>query len=164
MRVPSRSHVDTEWRMKKLFAISLALLPLLVSADPDPSVMAIKRDSDLKWVENPAAPGLKFALLYGSPPTPGPYAIRVRFAPGVMTPPHFHPEERQIIVLKGTWWVGAGAKWDRENMSPVPAGGFVVHHANQIHYDGAKDEEVIVQITGTGTNGTTLVNELGNPK
>jgi quercetin dioxygenase-like cupin family protein len=150
--------------MKAFIASALALAPLFALADPDPSVMAIKREADIKWVENPAAPGLKFALLSGNPPAPGPYVIRVRFAPGAMSPPHLHPEERQIVVLKGTWWVGAGPKWDRENLSPVPAGGFVVHHANQIHYDGARDEEVIVQISGNGTNATTLVNEAGNPK
>jgi len=150
--------------MKVLIASALALAPLLALADPDPAVMAIKREAEIKWVENPAAPGLKFAVLYGNPPAPGPYVIRVRFAPGVLSPPHFHPEERQIVVLKGTWWVGAGPKWDRENLSPVPAGGFVVHRANQIHYDGARDEEVIVQISGNGTNATTLVNEAGNPK
>ena len=22
-----------------------------------------------------------------------------------MSPPHYHPEERQIVVLKSTWWV-----------------------------------------------------------
>jgi len=40
----------------------------------------------------------------------------------------------------------------------------VIHYANQIHYDGAKDEEVIVQISGVGTNTTTLVDETGKPK
>ena len=81
-----------------------------------------------------------------------------------MSPPHLHPEERQIVVLKGTWWVGSGPKWDREATTPLPAGSFVVHHPNQIHYDGAKDEEVIVQISGVGTNATTLVDESGKPK
>src|SRR5438874_10023122 len=42
------------------------------------------------------------------------------------------------------------SKWDKEATTPLPAGSFVVHHANQIHYDGAKDEEVIVQIMGIG--------------
>jgi hypothetical protein len=59
-------------------------------------------------------------------------------------------------------WFGGevGPQFD----DPRPAGSFVIHHANQIHYDGAKDEEVIVQITGVGTNATTLVDESGKPK
>lgn len=150
--------------MKKLVLLALATTSLLAGADPDPAAMALTRESDIRWVENPIVPGLRSAILYGSPPKPGLYIMRVRFPPGTMSPPHFHPEERQIVVLKGTWWVGSGAKWDRDATTPMPAGSFVVHHANQIHYDGAKDEEVIVQISGIGTNATTLVDETGKPK
>jgi quercetin dioxygenase-like cupin family protein len=148
--------------MKRLLVVALIGIPFFVAADP--AVMSLKREADIRWIENPAAPGLKVALLYGNPPNPGPYVIRVHFAPGTFSPPHFHPEERQIVVLKGTWWVGSGPKWDRDATTPLPAGSFVVHHPNQIHYDGAKDEEVVVQISGVGTNGTTLVDESGKPQ
>ena len=150
--------------MKKFVFLTLATSALVAGADPDPAVMTLTRESDIRWVENPAVPGLTSAVLYGSPPKPGAYIIRVRFPPGTMSPPHFHPEERQIVVLKGTWWVGSGPKWDRDATTPMPAGSFVVHRADQIHYDGAKDEEVIVQISGNGTNSTTLVDETGKPK
>jgi quercetin dioxygenase-like cupin family protein len=150
--------------MKRLLVVALIGIPFFVAADPDPAVMSLKREADIQWIENPAAPGLKIALLYGNPPNPGPYVIRARFAPGTFSPPHFHPEERQIVVLEGTWWVGSGPKWDRDATTPLPAGSFVVHHPNQIHYDGAKDEEVVVQISGVGTNGITLVDESGKPK
>jgi len=46
----------------------------------------------------------------------------------------------------------------------VPAGSFVVHHANQIHYDGAKHEEVLLQIIGVGPSATIRVDESGQPK
>ena len=150
--------------MKRFLFLALAATPLFAAADPDPSVMSLTREPDVRWVESPAAPGLKFAVLYGNPPKPGPYVIRVRFAPGTMSPPHFHPEERQIVVLKGTWWVGSGSKWDRGATTPLPAGSFAVHYPNQIHYDGAKDEEVVVQISGVGTNASTLVDESGKPR
>ena len=150
--------------MKRFLFLALATVSIVASADPDPKVMTITREQDIKWVENPANPGMKVAVLYGNPPQPGPYIIRVRFPPGTMSMPHFHAEARQITVLKGTWWVGAGPKWDRNATTPMPVGSFVVHHANQIHYDGAKDEEVIVQISGIGTNGATPVDETGKPK
>ena len=148
--------------MKAILALALAATPLLVLADPEPSVMTLIREADIKWVENPTVPGLRSAVLYGSPPKPGPYVIRVRFPPGTFSPPHFHPEERQIVVLKGTWWVGAGPKWDRNSTTPLPPGSLVIHYANQIHYDGAKDEEVIVELIGMGPSQTTRVRpELG---
>jgi len=150
--------------LRSAFAVLLAVTLPASAADPDPATMAIKRDADIVWVQNPIAPGLKTAVIHGDPTGPGVYIIRVRFAPGTMSPPHFHPEARYIVVLKGTWWVGAGPKWDREATTPVPAGSFVLHHPNKIHYDGAKDEEVMLQITGIGPSATKLVDEDGHPK
>jgi hypothetical protein len=55
-----------------------------------------------------------------------------------MSRPHFHPNDRFITVLKGTWWVGTGAKFDPDNTVPMPAGTFVTHFGKQVHYDGAR--------------------------
>jgi quercetin dioxygenase-like cupin family protein len=147
--------------IKFLLGMLAMLAASICSADPDLSAMAIVRDADIKWTESPRAPGLSTAVVYGDPALSGLYIIRVRFAPGTMSRPHFHPEERYIAVLKGTWWVGAGPKWDRNATTPVSAGSFVVHHPNKIHYDGAKDEEVTLQITGIGPSATKLVDESG---
>jgi len=35
-------------------------------------------------------------------------------------------------------------------LQPVPAGSFVTHYGNEIHYDGAKDEDTVLQIVGIG--------------
>jgi hypothetical protein len=40
----------------------------------------------------------------------------------------------------------------------LPTGGFAIHAPGKVHYDGAKDEEVIVQISGIGPSGTNVVN------
>ena len=133
-------------------------------AGPPTQVMNIVREADIKF--QPARyPGIQSAVISGSLTAPGqPYVQRNKFSPGTFSPPHFHPETRYIVVLKGTWWVGSGPKWDKENTTPVPAGSFVVHHANQIHYDGAKDEEVVLQIMGIGPSATIPVDESGQPK
>ena len=134
-------------------------------ADPPKEVMNIVRWDDVKFVPSPIVPGAANAVISGDPRVPEkPYVVRNRFSPGTFSPPHFHPETRYIVVLKGTWWVGSGPKWDKENTTPVPAGSFVVHHANQIHYDGAKDEEVVLQIMGIGPSATIPVDESGQPK
>lgn len=139
-------------------------LPGVALAEPSADVMQIVRDADVKWTTGQFGTGLQSAVLSGNPSQQGPYVMRVKFAPGSMSPPHFHPETRYILVLKGTWWVGAGPKWDRDATTPVPAGSLVVHHPNKIHYDGAKDEEVVLQIIGVGPSGTTPVDESGQPK
>jgi long-subunit fatty acid transport protein len=53
-------------------------------------------------------------------------------------------------VISGTWWVGTGTKYDTDSTEPIPAGSFVVHTGKQVHYDGAKDGEVVLQILGMG--------------
>ena len=40
-------------------------------------------------------------------------------------------------------------------MKPVTEGSYVVHYGGQIHYDGAKKEEVILQIVGMGPASST---------
>ncbi len=155
--------------MKRWLALALPAAALLVSlplaADPPLGVMRIVRAEDVHWQPDPAAPGLESAVIEGDPRVAGkPYVVRVRFAPGTFSPPHFHPETRYVVVLKGTWWVGAGPKWDRSATTPLPPGSFVVHHGGHVHYDGAKDEEVIVQIAGIGPTGLVRVDENGRPK
>src|SRR5262245_18810385 len=135
-----------------------------VVADPPAEVMNIVREGEIKWTPSQVAPGVQTAVVSGNPAQPGPYVVRVKFAPGTMSPPHFHPEARYIVVLKGTWWVGSGPRWDREATTPVPAGSFVLHHPNQIHYDGAKNEEVMLQIIGIGPSATIRVDESGQPQ
>ena len=50
-------------------------------------------------------------------------------------------------------------------MTPIKPGGFMFHPAGYHHYDGARDEEVIVQIIGMGPVQTTQteVDEKGQP-
>jgi hypothetical protein len=50
--------------------------------------------------------------------------------------PHFHPYDRFIFVLNGTWWVGSGTAWDKDSSVPMKAGTFVTHFANGVHWDG----------------------------
>ena len=57
------------------------------------------------------------------------------------------------MVLKGTWWVGTGAT------APMPAGTFVTHFGRQVHFDGAKDEEVTMLVAGEGPATSTPVGQ-----
>lgn len=101
--------------------------------------------------------GIKEAFIYGDPSKPGLYIIRLKFPPGVMSSPHSHPENRIGTVIKGTWWTGTGAKFDPASTTPIPVGGIMVHPAGGIHYDGARNEETIVQMMGVGPSGKKTV-------
>jgi hypothetical protein len=55
-----------------------------------------------------------------------------------------------ITVLKGTWWVGTGDKFDPDSTVPLPAGSYATHFGKEVHYDGAKDAEVWLLMAGEG--------------
>lgn len=110
---------------------------------------------DVQFRGNPA--GIQQAVLYGDPSKPGIYVIRVKFPPGVMSRPHTHNEDRMIVVVKGPWFTGTTKDFDPGNTVPVPTSGFMIHPKGAVHFDGAKDQEVIVQITGMGPVTTTNV-------
>ena len=55
--------------------------------------------------------------------------------------------------------MGTGEKFDPASTVPVPAGSYVIHYANKIHYDGAKDEECILEIVGMGPATSTAAEE-----
>ena len=112
---------------------------------------------EVVWKDMPGYAGVKFAVLEGDPSKAGIYVIRVKFPPGLMTRPHFHPEDRHAIVVSGTWYTGVGDRFDPEKTVPLKPGSYMKHPAKGHHFDGAKDEEVVVQIVGYGPSGTILV-------
>jgi quercetin dioxygenase-like cupin family protein len=140
-----------------------ALMLVFVSAvaGDDAGFVRLTPD-DLVWKE--LEPGLQIAVLEGDPGGEGYYILRARFAPGVFSAPHFHPNTRYITVIQGTWWTGIGTVWDKENSVPLRPGSYMKHPAGAPHYDGAKDEEVIVEIRGIGPAPLIYVDESGKPK
>ena len=142
-----------------VFALSIMLGGAIpVNADSEAETITITQTDKLEWRDYPGLPGVKFVVIAGNPREAGIYVIRAKFAPHTMSKPHWHPEARYVTVLKGTWWAGTGEKFDPDSTTPVPTGGFAVHTPGKVHYDGAKDEEVIVQIMGMGPSGTNVVN------
>jgi quercetin dioxygenase-like cupin family protein len=116
----------------------------------------------LKWVDEPDGLGFKQAIVEGDPMKPGIYIIQVKFPPGVMSRPHTHREDRYGTVIKGTWYTGSGNEFAPDKTIPLKPGSFMKHPAGVAHFDGAKDEEVIVQLMGIGPSQTTRLRpELG---
>jgi hypothetical protein len=67
-----------------------------------------------------------------------------------MTRPHKHSQDRFVTVISGIWYTGTGDKFEPEKTEGLPPGSFMKHPAKASHYDGAKEGEVIVQISGIG--------------
>ena len=122
---------------------------LVHATEPDPKNIIITMPDKIPWVENTKA-GSAQAILHGDPAKPGLYIVLTKWHAGHMSRPHFHQHDRFITVLSGTWWTGTGTKYDPASTMAVPAGSYVVHPGKGIHYDGAKDGDVVLQILGEG--------------
>jgi hypothetical protein len=136
--------------------VVMALGSARLAADLDPKAINIQLPKDIKWVRGN---GSESAVLVGDPSKPGLYVVLQKWLPHNNSHPHFHPNDRFITVISGTWWVNTGPKYDLAGMKPVPAGSFVTHTGKQIHYDGARDAECILQIVGMGPATSTQAEE-----
>ena len=155
------------------FALAcLCLFPLWMlsrPADAETDAAGFERvlPEQVQWKDVPNGHGVQAAVVSGDPGKPGIYVVRVKFPPGIMSVPHIHREDRYAVVLKGTWYTGTDADWDPLKTVGLPAGSFMKHPAGAVHFDGAKDEEVILQIVGNGPSATTVVatgvGEFGTP-
>jgi len=143
---------------------SLALLPALApilwstlarAAELNPAAVAFKLPDQIAW-SPPSPAGAQNAVLVGDPAKEGLYVQMVKWPAGNhFSHPHFHPHDRFITVLKGTWWVGTGTKFDPDGTVPMPAGTFVIHYGQQVHFDGAKAEDATLLVVGEGPGTST---------
>ena len=128
----------------------VAPLGSVFGAELNPDAITILTPDDFEWRSEEPVPANSVDL-YGDRNGDGYYVYLNKFAPGSFSRPHYHQNDRYITVVKGTWWVGTGSDFDPDNNTvPLPVGSFVVHTGGEVHYDGAKDEEVWVLISGIG--------------
>ena len=139
--------------MSLLGLLVLASISLVFAQNP---VVRVTQEQ-LKWEPDPEGLGFAQAIVEGDPKKEGPYIVMVRFPPYVMSRPHFHRETRYATVIKGTWYTGEGDTFDPNKTVPLKPGSFMKHPGGTRHFDGAKGEEVIVQLMGIGPSSTTKV-------
>jgi len=113
----------------------------------DPAIRDFKLPDQIPWKMGEG--GSKSALLYGDPSKPGFYVQLLHRGPNIWSRPHYHENDRFITVLEGTFWVGSG-KFDPERTVPLKPGTFVRDFANQIHFDGSKDDGTTLEFVGMG--------------
>ena len=148
-----------------VWAVLLTLAPAtLTQADlkADANGFTTLKPGEEVWTDYPGIAGIQRMVVYGDPSKPGVYVIRAKFSPGIMSMPHTHPEDRLVTVIRGTWWSGTGSEFTPDRTVGMPPGTYMLHPAGEAHFDGAKKEEVVVQIIGVGPSGTKFIRpELG---
>ncbi|MGF6308221.1 hypothetical protein ABIB82_003674 [Bradyrhizobium sp. i1.8.4] len=146
MTVSNRS-----WRYLMTPLALAAMLSVSSAAELNPAAVTYKLPDQIPWSPVDAR-GAQNAVVVGDPSKPGFYMVYTKWTKGNhFSRPHFHPNDRYIVVLKGTWWVGSGPKFDPDHGTvAMPAGSFVTHFGKQVHWDGAKDEDAVLLIMGEG--------------
>ena len=147
------------WRYLATPLVFAGMLNISSAAELNPAAVIYKLPDQIPWGPVNAA-GAQSAVVVGDPAKPGFYMVYNKWTKGNhFSRPHFHPNDRYIVVLQGTWWVGSGPKFDPANTTAMPAGSFVTHFAKQVHWDGAKDEDAVLLIMGEGPATSTVAEE-----
>jgi hypothetical protein len=126
------------------------------SATTMPAVVPLGSE---KWGDIPAAAmvgtpsveiggKLQLAVVQGNPMQAGqPYTLRLSCSDGTKIAPHCHPTTENVTVVKGTFALGMGSKWDPSALNDLPAGGFASAPARMKHFASCKGD-TIVQVHG----------------
>ena len=99
----------------------------------------------------------RFATVSGDPTKPGAlYVIRIHSEAGYIIMPHTHPEDEHITVLKGTWELGMGERFNRKALETMEMGGYGLVGKKMTHF-GFSKTDAVVQVHGIGPFTTTWV-------
>jgi quercetin dioxygenase-like cupin family protein len=155
--------------MRYLLAAVLTLSAGVASAQGSPQAPAshaiVVLPDQVAWGPAPGSlpAGAKAAVLEGNPGEAGPFTMRVLLPNRYRIPPHFHHAVEHVTVLKGTFKVGMGEKFDASAMTSLPAGTFAALEPGTRHF-AESEGETIVQLHGVGPWGITYVNPSDDPR
>ncbi len=146
------------------------LLPLLLAlpaaAQETGGMSGALEPGQEKWSVNTSVPPtMQMMMIYGAPNQPGPFIFRAKIPPKYKLPPHVHPDERSVTVLKGTYYSAIGSAFDEAKLKAFPPGSFYITPANTAHYAATGDEEAVIQEMGFGpASGIRYVNPADDPR
>jgi quercetin dioxygenase-like cupin family protein len=152
-----------------LVAVSLSLSATVAVAQGAPSQARehaiITLPDQVTWAPGPASlpAGAKAAVLEGDPKQEGPFTMRLSFPDGYRIPAHSHPAVERVTVIKGTFRVGMGDKFEGSALTALPAGSFLAMEPGTNHFAQAKGNTV-VQVNAIGPWKLTYVNPADDPR
>jgi hypothetical protein len=129
------------------------------AAMTDHPAAIIRLPQDMPWRGRPG--GNQTALLLGDTAKPGTFVSIINWVSGSISKPHYHPNARTFVVLKGHWDFGSGPHYDPAAMKALPEGTVVTVPAGGILYDGCKEAPCMVEVIGVGQDPEYMVDETG---
>jgi uncharacterized RmlC-like cupin family protein len=106
---------------------------------------------------------VQVVTIVGEPSKTGPYAHLLKVDANAQIAAHEHAGERVGVVLKGTWYFGYGARFDKTQLKMLPVGSVYTEPSNRPHFAMTANEPVIVLITGAGPTDTVYENPADDP-
>lgn len=124
----------------------------------------VRSAKEVKWGAPPPVfpPGAKFAVIAGDPAATGLVTVRLEMPAGYKIPPHFHPTDEHVTVLKGSFSLGMGESIDKAHALTLSTGGYGVAMANMHHYAYTTNGATI-QVHMQGPFAMTYVNPADDP-
>jgi quercetin dioxygenase-like cupin family protein len=111
------------------------------------AAMTVSAQKALRWgpVPNSLPPGAQMARVRGDPTKPGRFVVRFRLPDGYTVPPHLHPVDEHVRVIRGEYGHGFGDDVDTTKLHWRRAGERVTLPAKAHHFArarGATETEV----------------------
>jgi quercetin dioxygenase-like cupin family protein len=124
-----------------------------------------QKETKLTWGPAPAVfpAGAKMAVVSGDPGKADMFTIQLSMPDGYRIPPHFHPTDEDVKVMKGTLLVGKGDTLDLSKANAIKAGGTGKVPATMHHYAAAEGATQI-SVTAMGPFALTYVNPADDPQ
>ena len=142
-------------------AALLAAQVSVVAADTPP----VRSAKDITWGAPPPVfpEGAKFAIVAGDPASAGLVTVRLDLPAGYVIPPHVHPTDEHVTVLKGTFSIGMGDVVDKAHALTLSTGGYGVAMANMHHY-AYTSTGATIQVHMQGPFALTYINPADDPR
>src|SRR5262249_24968321 len=110
-------------------------------------------------------PGAKMAGLSGDPNQAAAYAVRLKFPPAYVVPPHSHPTDEDVVVVSGAMTFGMGHTFNKNaasNKTMTPR-----RYALQptgVNHVGYTTQETTIVLFGQGPVEFKYVNPSDDPR
>jgi hypothetical protein len=118
---------------------------------PHHTIVPLPEEWPKKHFEEP------WEVISGDPDKAGaPFVIRMYNLENQVAPPHWHPEDEHLTIVKGSWYVGDGETFDRAALREMNDGDYVLVPKTMPHFGWAKTA-LAVQIHGIGPFKINLV-------
>jgi len=159
--------VKKYWMIGLLAPVLLGLpcLAQTPTAQKAPGHVMVTPDQ-IQWQPGPASlpPGAQIAVLDGDPAQSGvAYTMGIKMPDGYRIQPHWHPMDVSVTVVKGSFIMGVGEKFEPAQGQALPAGSFLRMSKGVRHYEWTKGE-TIIYVYGLGPLETMYVNPTDDPR